>query len=169
MAAELFVDTSAWYPIAVASHPDHKWLADALTAAIRSGRRVVTTNLIVSETYALLLSRAGQPAALDFLLAVRKPPNEVVNSTPELEGRPDLAAVPCATGADREPHVESEEGLRGIARAVHDHERSAIHHALDEAAGGEARLGAVSRERRRCVLSHLCESGRSIVTCKKLA
>ena len=87
MAAEIFVDTSAWYPIAVASHPDHKWLADALTAAIHSGRRVVTTNLIVAETYALLLSRAGQPAALDFIRAVRKPPNEVVNSTPELEDR----------------------------------------------------------------------------------
>ena len=87
MAAELFVDTSAWYPIAVESHPDHEWLADALTAAIRGGRRVVTTNLIVAETYALLLARVGHPAALDFLRAVRKPPNEVVNSTPELEDR----------------------------------------------------------------------------------
>ncbi len=87
MAAEIFVDTSAWYPIAVASHPDHKWLADALTAAVRGGRRVVTTNLIVAETYALLLSRAGQPAALGFLRAVKQSPNEVVTSTPELEDR----------------------------------------------------------------------------------
>ncbi len=87
MAAEIFVDTSAWYPIAVASHPDHKWLADALTAAVRGGRRVVTTNLIVAETYALLLSRAGQPAALGFLRAVKQSPNEVVSSTPELEDR----------------------------------------------------------------------------------
>ena len=87
MAAEIFVDTSAWYPIAVASHPDHKWLADALTAAIRGGRRVVTTNLIVAETYTLLVSRAGQPAALGFFRAVKKSPNEVVSSTPELEDR----------------------------------------------------------------------------------
>ena len=87
MAAEIFVDTGAWYPIAVLNHPDHKWLAEALTAAIRGGRRVVTTNLIVAETHALLLSRAGPAAALDFLRAVRKPPNVVVHATPELEDR----------------------------------------------------------------------------------
>ena len=55
--------------------------------AVRGGRCVVTTNLIVAETYALLLSRTGRPAALAFLRAVRKPPNEVVTSTPELEDR----------------------------------------------------------------------------------
>ena len=87
MAAEVFVDTSAWYPIAVTSHPDHKWLADALKAAIRGGRRIVTTNLVVAETYTLLLARAGQPAALGFFRAVKKSPNEVVSSTPELEDR----------------------------------------------------------------------------------
>ena len=87
MAAEVFVDTSAWYPIAVQDHPDHGWLSDALRMAVRGGRRVVTTNLIVAETYALLVSRTGRPAALDFLRAVRKPPNEVVHSTPELEDR----------------------------------------------------------------------------------
>ena len=85
VAAELFVDTSAWYPIAVPNHPDHKCLADALTAEIRRGRRVVTTNLIVAETYALLLSRTQREAALAFLRAVRQSPNEVVSATPNLE------------------------------------------------------------------------------------
>lgn len=87
MAAELFVDTSAWYPIAVPSHPDHQILADALVAQIRDGRRVVTTNLIVAETHALLLSRTHRQAALGFLRAVRKSPNDVVNATPDLEDR----------------------------------------------------------------------------------
>ncbi len=87
MAAELFVDTSAWYPIAVPKHPDHEILADALRAEIRRGRRVVTTNLIVAETYALLLSRARRQAALGFLRAVRRSPNEVVSATPDLEDR----------------------------------------------------------------------------------
>ena len=85
MAAEVFVDTSAWYPIAVEDHPDHGWLSDALASAIGGGRRVVTTNLIVAETYALLAARTGPSSALDFVRAVRKPPNEVVSSTPELE------------------------------------------------------------------------------------
>ncbi len=87
MAAELFVDTSAWYPIAVPSHPDHEILADALAAEIRRGCRIVTTNLIVAETYALLLSRTRRQAALAFLRAVRHSPNEVVSATPDLEDR----------------------------------------------------------------------------------
>jgi predicted nucleic acid-binding protein len=87
MTAELFVDTSAWYPIAVPNHPDHGWLADAMVGSIRGGRRVVTTNLILAETHALLLSRAGRRAALGFLRAVRQPPNEVVGATPDLEDR----------------------------------------------------------------------------------
>ena len=87
MAAELFVDTSAWYPIAVSNHPDHECLADALTVAVHGGRRVVTTNLIVAETYALLLSRTRRQAALGFLRAVRRSPNEVVSATTDLEDR----------------------------------------------------------------------------------
>ena len=87
MAAELFVDTSAWYPIAVPSHPDHEVIADALTAAVRGSQRVVTTNLIVAETYALLLVRARRAAALSFLRAVRQSPNEVVSATGDLEDR----------------------------------------------------------------------------------
>ena len=87
MAAELFVDTSAWYPIAVPSHPDHKILANALAGAVRDGQRIVTTNLVVAETYALLLSRTRRQAALGFLHAVRQSPNEVVTTTPDLESR----------------------------------------------------------------------------------
>jgi len=87
VAAELFVDTSAWYPIAVPSHPDHEVIADALTAAVRGSQRVVTTNLIVAETYALLLVRTRREAALGFLRAVRQSPNEVVSATPDLEER----------------------------------------------------------------------------------
>jgi predicted nucleic acid-binding protein len=85
--AELFVDTSAWYPIAVPNHPDHRALADTLTAAVRSGRRIVTTNLIVAETYSLLLSRTRRQTALGFLRLVRQSPNEVVSATPDLEDR----------------------------------------------------------------------------------
>ena len=87
MAAELFVDTSAWYPVAVPSHPDHEIIADALAGAIRAGRRVVTTNLVVAETHVLLLSRTGRRAALGFLRAARQSPNDVVRATPDLEDR----------------------------------------------------------------------------------
>ncbi len=87
MANELFIDTSAWYPIAVPNHPKHEILANALTERGRGGSRIVTTNLVAAETHALLLTRTSRQAALAFLRALRHPPNEVVTATPELEER----------------------------------------------------------------------------------
>jgi predicted nucleic acid-binding protein len=83
--AEFFVDTSAWYPLLVATHPDHAALATALRALIRGRRRLVTTNLVVAETHALLLRRVGRPSALTFVQTVDEAPNLVVHSTRELE------------------------------------------------------------------------------------
>ena len=77
---ELFVDTSAWYPLVVRSHPDHLALATALRKRVTAGARVVTTNLVVAETHALLLRRVGYAAALAFVRTVRQPPNVVVVS-----------------------------------------------------------------------------------------
>jgi predicted nucleic acid-binding protein len=85
VAAEFFVDTSAWYPIVVAKHPEHRVLVHALQHRVRAGRRVVTTNLVVAETHALLLHRVHRQAALTFASTVREAPNLVVFSTPELE------------------------------------------------------------------------------------
>jgi predicted nucleic acid-binding protein len=85
VAAEFFVDTSAWYPLLVAKHPDHARLASRLRTLIRDHRRLVTTNLVVAETHALLLRKAGHAAALTFVKTVGEPPNVVVESTRELE------------------------------------------------------------------------------------
>ena len=85
MPAEFFVDTSAWYPLIVAKHPDHARLGTALRSLIRDHRRLVTTNLIVAETHALLLRRVGRATALTFLQTVGESPNVVVRSSRELE------------------------------------------------------------------------------------
>lgn len=85
MAAEIFVDTSAWYPLAVRRDPAHGAVAAELRERIRRGARVVTTNLLVAETHALLLRRTTRAAALAFLRQVGRPPNLLVYSTPELE------------------------------------------------------------------------------------
>lgn len=83
--AEVFIDTSAWYPITVAKHPRHLALAGALRERVRKGVRVVTTNLVVAETHALLLHRVHRAAALAFVRTVRETPNLVVGSSPQLE------------------------------------------------------------------------------------
>jgi len=83
--AELFVDTSGWYPLAVESSPEHRKIADALRRRVRAGARVVTSNLVVAETHALLLRRVGSQVALAFVREVGHPPNLVIPSTPALE------------------------------------------------------------------------------------
>lgn len=82
---DLFVDTSAWYPLADRAHPDHEPLAATLRERLHQGARIVTTNMIVAETHALLLRRAGHRAALTFVKAVRQPPNQVEYIGPERE------------------------------------------------------------------------------------
>jgi uncharacterized protein len=83
--AELFVDTSAWYPVVVADHPDHAAVESIMQEALRAGTRLVTTNLVVAETHALLLHRTGRAHALAFVRAAMDPSTGVVPSTTELE------------------------------------------------------------------------------------
>lgn len=85
MGAELFVDTSAWYALALPGDAAHGRLARTLRERVSHGVRIVTTNLIVAETHALLLRRVGRGPAEAFARVVRGSPNLVVSSTPELE------------------------------------------------------------------------------------
>ena len=85
MRAELFIDTSAWYVLALSSAPEHKKVAGALRQRLERGVGIVTTNLIVAETHALLLRRAGRKSALTFVREVRRAPNVVIASSPEDE------------------------------------------------------------------------------------
>ncbi len=87
MAAELFVDTSAWYPLAVGRDPAHDAIASILRERVRRGVRLVTTNLVVAETHALLLRRTTRAAALAFVSRVGRPPNLVVYNTPGLDAQ----------------------------------------------------------------------------------
>lgn len=85
MGVELFVDTSAWYVLAMSSAPQHRKVSDALRRRIQQGARIVTTNLVVAETHALLLRRTSQKVALTFVREVRRAPNIVVASSAEYE------------------------------------------------------------------------------------
>ena len=85
MAPDLFVDTSAWFALADPEDPAHDKVARALRTAVQMGRRVVTTNLVVAETHALLLRRVGARTALAFVRHVGGSPNHIVRSTAALE------------------------------------------------------------------------------------
>lgn len=85
MAVELFVDTSAWYVLALSSAPQHRTVSDTLRHRIQRGARIVTTNLILAETHALLLRRVSRTVALTFVREVRRGPNIVIASSAEYE------------------------------------------------------------------------------------
>ena len=84
---EFFVDTSAWFPLLSRRHPQHDALQSALRLRVGRGERLVTTNLVLAETHALLTARGHRSAALTFLRTVREAPNLVVPSTREREDR----------------------------------------------------------------------------------
>ena len=85
MAREIFVDTSAWYALVDTGETVRSQVASALREAIEDRYRIVTTNLIVAETHALLLRRFNRDVALAFLREIRSEPNVVVESTREIE------------------------------------------------------------------------------------
>jgi predicted nucleic acid-binding protein len=85
VAAELFVDTSAWYAAVVGGSADSQRVRRVLTDRVRGAVRAVTTNLVIAETHALLLRRVNRKVALEFVRQVRRAPNIVVHASPELE------------------------------------------------------------------------------------
>ncbi len=87
MAREVFVDSSAWLPALLRKHPDHPKVSAALRGAVNDHVRIVTTNLVVAETYVLVLRRDRRETALGFVRTVGEAPNIVVRSSPELETR----------------------------------------------------------------------------------
>lgn len=85
MAPEFFVDTSAWYPIVDRGHADHERLAAQLRERIASAATLVTTNLVLAESHALIMRRIGRDVARGFLSRVRAAPHVIVYSDAELE------------------------------------------------------------------------------------
>ena len=85
MPAELFVDTSGWFPLVHNENPAHGRVAQALRNSVQKKRRIVTTNLVIAETHALIMRRIHRTAAIAFLREVSRSPNIVISSTPEYE------------------------------------------------------------------------------------
>lgn len=63
-ARALFVDTSAFAAAAVAGDQWHRRAVEITNALARRGQVMITTNFVVAETHALVLSRAGRVVAL---------------------------------------------------------------------------------------------------------
>jgi uncharacterized protein len=68
----VFVDTGGFVALLVAEDQSHARAAALFDEASRDGWRLVTTNIVVIETYSVLLARArdGRTAGVTFLDAV---------------------------------------------------------------------------------------------------
>jgi len=67
---ELFADSSFHYALSDFTERHHEPCISLLRQLVASGGRLLTTNLIVAETHALLLSRLGRKSALDWLRGI---------------------------------------------------------------------------------------------------
>jgi predicted nucleic acid-binding protein len=67
----LFVDTTAWYALADNGDRHHAEAVRILAELKRDRRRLITTNHVVSETYALARARLGMSTATQILTQFR--------------------------------------------------------------------------------------------------
>ena len=63
----VFVDTGAWYALQVSNDEWHEAAVGALRELVVSRHPLVTSNLVIGETYTLLRVTCGHTAALAFL------------------------------------------------------------------------------------------------------
>ncbi|MEW6296410.1 MAG: PIN domain-containing protein [Thermodesulfobacteriota bacterium] len=81
---EVFVDTGAFYAALNRRDEHHREAVQLFTRAVEEEWRLVTSNFVVAETHALILTRLGRDLATGWL---RNVPAEVVRITAEDEGK----------------------------------------------------------------------------------
>ena len=81
----VFVDSSAWFALADTSDEFHRRARDTYPLLLAGGR-LITTNLVLAETYTLIRYELGWASAIAFLDLVKASPRiEVVRADGELE------------------------------------------------------------------------------------
>lgn len=63
----VFIDTGAWFAVQVANDAHHGMASDTFGHLLGGGRALVTSNLVIGETYTLLRVSKGYRAAKRFL------------------------------------------------------------------------------------------------------
>lgn len=70
--AEIFVDTGAWIALADTGDRFHSAGVSEYPRILRQSGRLVTTNLVIAESYNLLRRRLGHAQAIHFLDSLRQ-------------------------------------------------------------------------------------------------
>jgi uncharacterized protein len=70
----VFVDTSAWVALADTNDANHKKAIAIYPSLLRNLKGFITSNLVIAETYIVLLNELGHQAAIHFLEKVKASP-----------------------------------------------------------------------------------------------
>jgi uncharacterized protein len=73
----VFVDTSAWVALADKDDANHKKAAAVYPSILKIQKGVITSNLVIAETYVLLLHELGYHSAMNFLEKIKASPRIV--------------------------------------------------------------------------------------------
>ena len=70
----LFVDTGAWYALADRFDQYHEQASALFPRVLREYPRLVTTNLVIAETYVMIRRKLGHEAAITFIEKISTSP-----------------------------------------------------------------------------------------------
>jgi predicted nucleic acid-binding protein len=74
MLDDIFVDSSAWIALADRDDLHHKEAASNYPSIFKNHKTLVTSNLVIAETYIVLLRELGHKAAIQFLERIKASP-----------------------------------------------------------------------------------------------
>jgi uncharacterized protein len=71
---DIFVDSSAWIALADRDDSHHQAAAEAYPILLKNYKTMVTSNLVMAETYIMILKGLGHQVALEFLERIKASP-----------------------------------------------------------------------------------------------
>jgi predicted nucleic acid-binding protein len=74
MPEDIFVDSSAWIALADKDDLHHKEAASSYPSIFKNHKTLVTSNLVIAETYIVLLKELRHNAAIEFLERIKASP-----------------------------------------------------------------------------------------------
>jgi predicted nucleic acid-binding protein len=74
MLEDVFVDTGAWVALADKDDSHHRHAASSYPSIFKNHKNLVTSNLIIAETYIILLKELRHKAAIEFLERIKASP-----------------------------------------------------------------------------------------------
>jgi len=74
MLEDIFVDSSAWIALADKADSHHKESASGYPSIFKNHKNLITSNLVIAETYIVLLKELRHEAAIQFLERIKTSP-----------------------------------------------------------------------------------------------